>query len=216
MLKLFRKELRLNMPPALFLFALLGGMVLIPNYVYVVGIGYSIMHVMLYFQFANENRSQEFSAILPVKRSDIVRATTLVIVLCQLLNVAVAGICAYPSKLINPNQTNFAGLDCNLTFFGVALICLAVFNMISITGFFKTGYKYGIPMLLGLLAFLVVYGVFEALIQAIPALTTSLEGYNPDYLWARLTVLAIGVITYATMTFAASKIAIKKFEKVNL
>lgn len=216
MLKLFRKELRLNMPCPLYLFALLGGMVLIPNYPYIVGIGYSIMHVMLYFQFVNENRSQEFSAILPVKRSDIVGSTTLVIVLCQTANLAVATICAYPSILINPFHTNLIGLDCNLAFFGAALTSLGVFNAITITRYFKTGYKYGVTLILGLIAFIVTYGVFECFIQTIPALTHALDGYNPNYIWARLTLLLAGVILYCVLTFLANKIAVKKFQKVNL
>ena len=216
MLKLLRKDLKLNMPKALYLFALLGAMTLIPNYPYIVGIGYSIMHVMLYFQFANENRSQEFSATLPVKRSDIVSSTTLVIVLCQMINYVVAGLCAYPSKLINPHGSNFVGLDANLTFFGVALVCLGVFNLIVIPRYFKTGYKYGVTLILGLIAFVLCYGIAETLTQAIPALTKALDGYDGAYLWARLTVFAVGVIIYPLFTFIANKIAIKKFEKVNL
>lgn len=216
MLKLFKKELRLNMPKPLYLFALLGAMTLIPNYPYIVGIGYSIMHIMLYFQFVNENRSQEFSAMLPIKRADIVSSTTLVMVLCQMLNLVVAAACAYPSMLINPNNGNFVGLDCNLTFFGVALICLGMFNLVVIPRYFKTGYKYGLTLILGLITFVVTYGVFEVLVQAIPTLTKSLDGYDNAYLWARLTVFAMGVIIYPLFTFVANKIAIKKFEKVNL
>ena len=216
MLKLLKKELRLNMPKPLYLFALLGAMVIIPNYPYIVGIGYSIMHIMIYFQLINENRSQEFSAMLPIKRSDIVTSTTLVIVLCQMINVAVAAIFAYPSILINPNGGNFVGLDCNLAFFGISLICLAAFNLVVIPRYFKTGYKYGLTLILGLITFILTYGVFEGLIQAIPALTKSLDSYDADYLWARLTVFAIGVIIYPLSTFIANKIAIKKFKKLNL
>lgn len=216
LLKLLKKELQLNMPKALYLFALFGLMVLIPNYPYIVGIGYFMMHVMIYFQFVNENRSQEFSSILPIKRNDIVTSTTLIIVLCQMLNFALAAICAYPSKLLNPNHTNYVGLDCNCTFFGVALICLAVFNIVFIPRYFKTGYKLGGALILGLIAFLLTYGVFETLVQAIPALTKSLDGYDGAYTWARLTVLAIGIILYPLTTFAANKIAINKFKKVNL
>lgn len=216
MLKLFKKELRLNMPKPLYLFALLGAMVIIPNYPYIVGIGYSIMHIMLYFQFVNENRSQEFSAMLPIKRSDIVSSTTLVIVLCQMLNALVATIFAYPSILINPNGCNFVGLDCNLTFFGVALICLGIYNLVVIPCYFKTGYKYGFTLILGLIAFIATYVVLELLVQLIPSLTQALDGYDTSYLWARLTVFISGVIIYPLTTFIANKIAIKKFEKVNL
>ncbi len=127
-----------------------------------------------------------------------------------------AAICAYPSILINPTNSNYVGLDCNLTFFGVALVCLGMFNLVTIPRYFKTGYKYGITLILGLVAFVLTYGVFEALTQAIPSLTMSLDGYDSSYLWARLTVLAIGLIIYTLFTFISNKIAIKKFEKVNL
>lgn len=216
MLKLLRKDLKLNMHPALYLFALLGAMILIPNYPYIVGIGYTIMHVMVYLQFVNENRSQEFSATLPIKRSDIVSSTTAVFAVCQLSNVAVAAICAYPSALINPNGGNFVGLDANLTFFGVALACLGLFNLVVIPRYFKSGYKYGATLVIGLLSFVALYLACEVPIQAIPALSKSLDGYDAAYVWARLTVLLAGVIMYCVLTYLANRIATKKFERVNL
>ena len=216
MIKLFKKDLKLNMHPALYLFALLGAMILIPNYPYIVGIGYTIMHVMVYLQFVNENRSQEFSATLPIKRSDIVSSTTAVFAVCQLSNVAVAAICAYPSALINPNGGNFVGLDANLTFFGVALACLGLFNLVVIPRYFKSGYKYGATLVIGLLSFVALYLACEVPIQAIPALTVSLDGYDTAYVWARLTVLLAGVIMYCVLTYLANRIATKKFERVNL
>ena len=216
MIKLFKKDLKLNMHPALYLFALLGAMILIPNYPYIVGIGYTIMHVMVYLQFVNENRSQEFSATLPIKRSDIVSSTTAVFAVCQLSNVAVAAICAYPSALINPNDGNFVGLDANLTFFGVALACLGLFNLVVIPRYFKSGYKYGATLVIGLLSFVALYLACEVPIQAIPALSKSLDGYDAAYVWARLTVLLAGVIMYCVLTYLANRIATKKFERVNL
>ena len=216
MLKLLRKDLKLNMHPALYLFALLGAMILIPNYPYIVGIGYTIMHVMVYLQFVNENRSQEFSATLPIKRSDIVSSTTAVFAVCQLSNVAVAAICAYPSALINPNGGNFVGLDANLTFFGVALACLGLFNLVVIPRYFKSGYKYGATLVIGLLSFVALYLACEVPIQAIPALSKSLDGYDAAYVWARLTVLLAGVMMYCVFTYLANRIATKKFERVNL
>ena len=125
MLKLLKKDLKLNMHPALYLFALLGAMVLIPNYPYIVGVGYSIMHIMVYFQ-------------------------------------------------------------------------------------------YGFTLILGLISFVISYGAIEFTVQLVPQLTKSLDGYDAGFIWARLTVLSLGVIMYPTLTYAANKIATKKFEKVNL
>ncbi len=216
MIKLLNKDLKLNMPKPLYLFALLGAMIIIPNYPYIVGTGYTIMHIMLYLQFSNENRSQEFSAMLPIRRHDIVSSTTAVFALCQLMNLAVSAACAYPSRLINPNVYNFVGLDANLTFFGVAFACLGLFNLVVIPRYFKTGYKYGVTLILGLLTFVAFYLICELPIQLIPTLTVALDGYDAAYVWARLTVLLGGVIIYCLATYSANRIAIKKFERVNL
>ena len=191
-------------------------MILIPNYPYIVGTGYTIMHIMLYLQFSNENRSQEFSATLPIRRRDIVSSTTAVFVICQIINVAISAVCAYPSRLINPNGSNFVGLEANLTFIGAALACLGIFNVVVIPRYFKTGYKYGVTLILGLVSFVAFYLICEVPIQVIPVLAKSLDGYDTSYLWARLTVLLAGIIIYCVTTFLANRIAIKKFERVNL
>lgn len=216
MLKLLKMELRLNIHPLLYFFSLCGAMVMIPSYPYIIAIWYSVLQLFIYLQSINETRAREFSANLPIKRADIVSVTTLVIVMFQLLNYFVAAIFAYPSILINPNHTNYAGLDCNFTFFGVALMSLAMFNLAFIPSHFKSGYKIYLPMLWGLLAFLGTYALSETVIQTIPVLKEVLDGNESKHLWARLTVFAIGVILYPISTLLANKIAIKKFEKVNL
>lgn len=215
MLKLLKKEFKLNVHPALFLFCLLGAMTVIPYYPYIVGIGYSVMPIFIYFQFINENRALEFSSVLPVKRAHIVSASVFVIIIFQLTTVLFGAVLAYPSRLINPNGGNFVGLDCNCSFFGVAFICLGALNLTLIPQYFKTG-KAGIPTILGLLAFIFTYLAFELPIQLIPALKNALDSYAAETLWARLTVLFFGIILYTVLTFAANKIAVKKFEKVNL
>lgn len=215
MKNLVLKEFRLNVKFPVYLLSLLGSMMLIPDYPLIVGIGYCVFQVFIYMQYVRENLSQEFSTMLPVKRADIVRATTCVICLLQMLTVTVAALCAVVTRFVHP-QGNVVGLDPNFTFFGVSLLCLATFNAVFLPKYFKTGYKYGLPILLGLIAFLVTYGVAETLVQVIPALTSSLDSYKSETTWARLTVLAVGIIVYVLTNLLATKISIKKFECVNL
>ncbi len=215
MLKLFKKELELNVHPALYLFALFGLMVLIPNYPYIVAAGYIVLQVFNYLMASNQNLSMQFTAMLPTKRSDIVGATTLVIILFELLNFVVIALCLLPSKMLFPDG-NIVGLDANLTLLGVVLLCFGAFNLVFLPHYFKTCYKVGVPTLLGLLAFLATYAVCETLVQVIPALTASLDGYAPATVWARAIVLAVGIIAFLGANVCAIRISVKKFEKVNL
>lgn len=215
MWKLFKKELALNVHPALYLFALFGLMVLIPSYPYIVAAGYIVLQIFNYLMASNQNLSVQFTSMLPTKRSDTVCATSFVIILFELLNFAVIAICLIPSKLLYPDG-NIVGLDANLTLLGVVLLCFAAFNLAFLPNYFKTCYKVGVPTLLGLLSFLGIYCVCETLVQAIPSLTAALDGYTAEFLWARAVVLAIGVTVFVSTNFAAIKISVKKFEKVNL
>ncbi len=215
MWKLFKKELALNVHPALYLFALFGLMVLIPNYPYIVAAGYVVLQIFNYLMVGNQNLSMQFTSMLPTKRSDTVSATALVIILFELVNFAVTAICVLPSQLLYPNG-NIVGLDANFTLLGVTLFCFGAFNLAFLPHYFKTCYKVGVPTLLGLLSFFGVYAVCETLVQAIPVLTAALDGYNPQTLWARAVVFAVGIVVFAAANVIAVKISVKKFEKVNL
>ena len=150
--------------------------------------------------------------MLPVKRSDVVTSSTLVIVLFQTLTVLLT-ICLLPlAKTLYPNG-NIVGMDANFTFVGVALICLATFNATFIPNYFKTGYKYGMPLLWGLIAFVLTYAVCEVFVQVFAHL---FEGYSLQTIAVRLVVLFVGIAIYTLTTLFANKRAIEKFKRVNL
>lgn len=215
MIKCFQKELKLNVAPPMYLFTLLAAMVLIPNYPVIVGAGYVAMQIQVYLQNVSNNRSLEFSTMLPVRRKDITGGITLVIVLFQMLNVVLALALIPVAKTLYP-QGNLVGIDANLTFTGITLFGFGIFNLVFLTGYFKTGRKYGWPLVYATLTFLLVYGVFETLIQVIPTLTAALDGYSSDYTVVRLALAMFGLIFYAATTALANKLASEKFEKVNL
>ena len=215
MKNLVMKELKLNVKWPLYVMSLVGAMMAIPNYPLIVAFGYCVLQAFIYMQYVRENLSQEFSAVLPVKRADIVRSTVCVICMLQMLTTIVSILFAVPAKFVNP-QGNIVGLDPNFAFFGVAFLCLAAFNAVFLPKFFTTGYKFGVPILLGLLCFLLTYGVAETLVQTIPTLTDALDSYSTETIWVRLAVLIVGIITYVLTTWLATKVSIKKFERVNL
>ncbi len=215
MLKCFKKELKLNVAPPIYLFTLLAAMILIPHYPIIVGAGYVVMQIQVYLQNVANNRSLEFSSMLPVRRKDIVGGTTLVIVLFQALNVLLALALIPVAKLLYP-QGNLVGIDANLSFTGITLFCFGVFNLIFIPQYFKTGYKYGWQLIYGLIGLLLTYGALETTIQLVPSLTLALDSYSVECLPIRLLLAILGLLFYVACSILANKLAVKKFEQVNL
>lgn len=215
MKKAFLKELKLDVMWVVYLFPLLALFTCIPNYPIIVGMGYSVLATFIYFQYKREFHALEFEATLPIKRSHMVTAAALVVVLVQMAFLLVGAIGAVISKFVFP-QGNIVGIDPNLTFFGITLMCFAACNVTFLPYHYKNVQKIGFPKLAGLAAFLAVYGACEALIQAIPLLYDTLDGYDTATLWARFLVLAVGAIVYVFVTAIAVALAKRNFQKVNL
>lgn len=221
MLKLLKMQLSLNVPKILFVMCLLGTMVLIPSsYPYILGVGYVIIAILNYLLFLNQDQCMQFCAMLPVKRKDIVSSTTAVVAIFQVTTIVISAICTPIAKayttLGNENMVgNVWGMDANLTFVAFELVTMATFNLVCLPKFFATGYKAGLPVLLGTVGFAVSYAILEIICQ-LPTLKALLDGYDVETLWARIVALALGVITYAVLTVVANNVATKKFEKVSL
>ena len=90
MKNLMRKELVLAMHPASVLFLLLSAMLLIPNYPYYVMCFYTCLGTFFICLTGRENRDIEFTALLPVRKTDLVRARVFTVMLMQLAQLVIA------------------------------------------------------------------------------------------------------------------------------
>ncbi len=213
---LLYKELFLATHPAFYLFILLGAMALIPSYPSIISIAYACLAMFNVMSYRKANRDVEFTATLPVKRNDVVTGSTLFLAVFEGLFLLVTAICASIADFVISPYGNVAGIDPNLAFFGIAFVCLGVFNFVFLTGYFKTGYKAGFPALFGTIGYALVYGACEATVQCVPAVKAVIDTLDPASMWIRGIVLAIGALGYIALTFAANKIAQKRFDKVSL
>ncbi len=213
---LVKKELFFATYPALWLFALLGVLILIPDYPMIVAPGYVFLAIFTAFNVRRANKDLDFTVTLPVRRRDVVTGSAILIVAFELLTLAVCGVCAALADYVISPAGNTVGLDPNLAFFGVVLIGYGVFNRVFLAGFYRTGYKAGFPTLFGVIGYLVLYAACETLVQLIPALTAALDGLDSAYLWARAITLIFGAILFAALTYDGVRSAQKKFDKISL
>ena len=209
-----KKELFLSTHPAMYLFALLGFMSLIPSYPGIVGVGYVMLAVFQADAIRRANHDLEFTLLLPIKRSFVVWGKTLSVLSMEILTLLCALMGAIVSIFVNP-LGNAVCVDANLSFFGISLVCLGAFNLIYTAGFFKTGYKSGLPTLWGSLAFIGIYSVFELLLNLVPSFAV-LDGYGAEGFIFRLTFCIVGLIVFGVLTVLGVKIGQKRFEKVSL
>ena len=215
MKNLLYKEFQLGIPKGIYAFALLSALLLIPAYPYIVGMGYVILAIFNTFAAAAANRDHEFTASLPVRRADIVLSkTAALLVLEGITLLAAVPFALLSSYAVNP-AGNIVGMDANFAFFGFTFAEYGVFNAVFLPRYFRTGYKAGMPTLLGLIGYTLTGLVLELATQFAPALRVldSLDGATSGY---RLIALFAGMAAFALCTLFACRRAVKNFENVNL
>lgn len=209
------KELRLGVHPFFYFMPFLtGALMLIPGWLYFL--------VILYFcfltipnMFAGYKTQNDliFSSMLPVTKKDIVKARIYVIVLLELLHLIVAMIYGAISVRFFPELVYYF-FKPTFGFWGLCFVMMAIFNLIFISMYYKTAYKYGAA------TFASITG---AMLFAIGAEWLSIENYSiyeffkgagSDQLANHLFVFIAGIVAFALFTIIAYYIAIKRFEKV--
>lgn len=217
MKQLLYKEWKLCAHPTMYLFPALAAMLLIPSYPYYVAFIYTALSVFFVFQTGRENDDVFFSATLPVRKRDIVKARCGLIAIVELLQVLVAIPFAILGAKINPNPGgNMAGIEANAAFFGLVLAMYALFNGLYLHVFYESGYKSGKALLIAGSSMFAFIGAAEILVQAVPSVKAVLDTWSPEGLPVRIAVLVAGIAVYALGMIATCRDAGDRFEKVDL
>lgn len=216
MIKLLKKEMKLVLMPLVYIFTALSALVVIPNYPAWVGLFYCLIPTQIILSTANANKDMEFTSMLPVTRDDIVLVRHIDFAYIEISQLVFAIPFAIIANVyISPNG-NPVGIDPNIAFFGLSLVCYGVYNLIFLPWHFKTGYKAVPQMLVGMFAFTVLVGIFETLINVIPVLKNTLDTLDPAFTGAQLAVLGIGVLFYVLSLVLSYKKSVRNFRRVNL
>lgn len=196
--------------------AICGALVLIPAYPYFVGVSYSMIAVLICFSVARSNNDHVFTSMLPIHRKDIVGAKLFTVCYTELLTLAVAIPCAIISSLVLNPGGNIVGMDANFAFFGLTLMAYAVFNIIFLPWYFKTGYKTGLPLTVAIIVYILLVCLFELVINLVPVLKINLDSLDPATFGYQLIVLAFGLVMFIVTTIITYKKSNKNFSKVSL
>ena len=213
MFNLLYKELRLAAHPNLFVFTLLGVLVIVPAYPYGMVFLFGCLAPYLTFMYGRETNDIYYTALLPVKKRDIVKSKCTLIVVAQMAQLLISLPFAVLRLYVLPTG-NPAGIEANVAYYGFGFIVYAIFNFVFLTQFFKTAYKVGKAFLLAIIPASLVVIVMEVIIH-IPGFTW-LDSTAADAMLRQAPILVAGVLVYAIGIIVAYFAAANKFEGVDL
>jgi hypothetical protein len=216
MKNLLIKEFKLAAHPMMYIFLSFGAMLLIPSYPYHVPFFYLTLGIFMCFMQGRENNDVLYTAALPVKKRDAVKARCVLIGSFELAMLIIAVPFAFISVRINPNGSNLAGIDANIALFGSVLIMFSIFNWIYITYFYKKAYKAGVAFILSCFAMAIYIVIAEGLVMAVPGIHEVMDSTDPDDLVKQLPVLGVGIAIFAGGLIGTYFKAAGEFEKVDL
>ncbi|HPZ51499.1 MAG TPA: ABC-2 transporter permease [Clostridia bacterium] len=164
MFNLIYKELRLSAHPNLFIFTLLGILVIVPAYPYEMVFIFGCLGPYITTVYGRETNDIYYTALLPVRKTDIVKAKCLVFVLAQMTQILISIPFAFLRVVVLP-AGNPAGIEANVAYYGFGFIIYAVFNMIFLVTFFKTAYKAGKAVLQAIIPASLIMILMEVLVH---------------------------------------------------
>lgn len=217
MTNLLIKEFKLGVGPFFILLPFLtGALMLIPSWLYFLVLLYfcfiTIPNMFAVFKTQNDTM---FTMMLPVSRNNIVKARVGVIVILELLHIVIAIIFGMISTRLYPNLTYYF-YGPSMGFWGLCFVMLAIFNIIFLPIFFKTAHKYGMATLASTIAALLFAGGAEWIGIANSKVFDIFKGSGLDNTLLQLSILIAGIFIFATFTFIAYNMSIKRFQKVEI
>lgn len=213
MFNLLYKEWHLAVHSVVFMFMLIGALLLVPAYPY--GMIFFFGCLGLYFtsQFARENSDAFYTATLPIKKRDVVKSKCLLFVSIELGQLIIA----IPFSIIRLwtlPEGNPVGIEANVAFFGFGLIIYAVFNFLYLTVLFQTAYQIGKAFVIAIIPTSIIIAIMEYSVH-IPSLAW-FDSLQIADLIKQVPILAFGVAIYVIGIILTYRVASKRFEYVDL
>ncbi len=216
MRNILMKEIKLSASCLSFFFILFGLMFFIPGYPIHCGSFFVTLGIFKSYENARETNDILFSALLPIAKKDVVRGKFLFACFiegCGMLLMA-AAVLVRMTILVDSEvyRTNFM-MNANGFALGVAIVIFGLFNLVFISGFFKTAYR-SLPFLFYIIVCFAVICAAEA-VHHVPGLEF-FNAFGTDHAAIQITLLLAGILLYLILTLVSYYISRRRFEKIDL
>lgn len=217
MYNLVMKDLKLGVNPWFFILPLFtGALMLIPGWIYfLVPLYFCWITVPNTFGGFKTQNDLMFSTMMPVTKKDIVKARITVIVILELMHLFVAMIFSLFTFRLYPHL-NYYFFAPHSGFWGLCFVMLAIFNIVLLSMYYKTAYKYGAATTASTTAAMLFAGVAQWVGIQSPWVNDIFYGSGADNTALQLSILIVGIVIFIAFTLIAYRIAVRRFLKVEI
>jgi ABC-2 type transport system permease protein len=212
MKNLLYKELTLSIHPffSLIMPFMLSLLFLIPNWIFTI--------VFLYFFWISAPQifsgyiaqlDQAFLSSLPVSKKSIAYSKVLSFIVLELMHLGFGGIVAAIHIMLY-GKGNFV-MDVNPAFFGAVLIIYASFNIVFFPWYFRTAYRYGLPLIFAVIVSLLTAAFFELGTVLLPWLGRLMKS---DSVSMQLGILLAGVAIFIGANLIAARWSYRNYMRI--
>lgn len=217
MKNLLIKDLRLAVSPLSWFFLAASLLTLVPGYPILLSAFFFSLGMFQTFQNAREMNDVLYTAMLPVKKADVVTARYVLVCFFQLLAfLLTAALTVVRMTALSGGQAYIDNklMNASPLFLGFVLLIFTAFNVIFVGGFFRSAYKIGIPFLcFGIVAAVLIF-VGEAL-HFMPGMGY-LNTPSGERVGEQLVFLLLCATVYAAATLLSCRASQKRFEQIDL
>jgi len=226
MKNLLYKELKLCLNPQIIIFSFLSLLVLIPSWPSAVAFVYLFSGISTIFPRALADKDIVYSAMLPVRKADVVKGKVLLVTTVELFSILISiPAAALKILIIDPaliasteasdqatQQAYLSSIAPNFACYGFVFIAMGVFALVLFPWYYRNPAKINWPGVVSILAGIFTLGIGIGLQSFI----TQLQTYDAIGLVVQLSVLVFGLAFFAIATIIAEKKAEKNFAKVDI
>lgn len=217
MSKLLKKEMKLAASPLSYWFLAFALMTMLPGYPILVGAFFVCLGLFQSYQNAREQNDVIYTALLPVAKTDIVRAKfafTVMIECAAWVLSAILTLVRMTALNAASVYTENAMMNANLAYLGWLAVLFGLFNLIFVRSYFKTVYKIGKPFVIFTIVGFLTLAAAEVL-HHLPGLqwlnTTGFERFG-----GQLVFLLVGLSLFLMMTGYALASSVHSMEQLDL
>jgi hypothetical protein len=229
MKNLFRKELVLCTNPQVIIFCCLSILVAIPQWPSIIGFVYVLTGFMTIFPRALADQDIQYTVMLPVRKSDVVKGKTLLLIFLQsaslllsvpflLLRVLLIDPSMIASAQSSGDESTISyilAVQPSLGMYGYVLLAFGVFNVVLLPWYYRNPQKVNWPPMVATLAAVFVLGLGAAG-EAITSMAFQHDRSQVLYWVSEGAVFLAGLLIFALITYFGEKQAEKNFDKVDL
>ena len=223
---LLYKEFKLAMHPICYLFVFLFPfMILIPSYPLGIGFIYILSCYPILFLGANKGQQSNdllYSALLPIRKRDIVKARIFTVAVLQFTYMAIMA-CLWPIansiEIVDTTSGKLLeipglGLDGFVSLLAIAIVGFSIADLIFFPIYYKNGKSIVMSTLLTILGFAAYLMIFTVALPYIPGL----EAYK-EFLCGNIGIqfglLGGSLLIYVVIHYFVYRISYKRLDKVD-